>query len=193
MQLKRCSFFVSLLLLLALAGCGPPWTVVRQAVPSPLVGQKDFVVMPIDFSGLQVGVKSEAGYLAEKDQESRAKWVGDKAAMNAEFSKALVHEAADRGIKVMGPDAQASFVVHPKVSWLEPGFYAYVANKPSEVRMTLVISDPNGTVIDEITMKHQTAATMTNPAVGNRLRDDAEALGRYAGEYLSSRVYPGED
>ena len=35
-----------------------------------------------------------------------------------------------------------------------------------------------------------TAAHLTNPAVGNRLRDDAEALGEYAAEYVRSRVSP---
>jgi hypothetical protein len=182
----------ALFLLWLLAACGPPWAVVRQANPNPMLGKKDFVVMPIDFSGLRVGEKDEAGYLAEKDAESRNNWLGDKAAMNEEFARALTGDAADRGIRVMGPDAKANFVIHPKISWLEPGFYAYAVNRNSEVRMTLVISDPNGTVIDEISMVHSTPASMTNPAVGNRLRDDAEGLGHYTGEYLGSRVYPEE-
>ncbi|HZO12658.1 MAG TPA: hypothetical protein VFB62_05360 [Polyangiaceae bacterium] len=182
--------FLMALFVIALPACGPPWSVVRQAVPNPLLGQKHFVVMPIDFSGLSVGEKSEAGYLAEKDEESRRNWLGDKAAMNEEFGRALTGEAHERGIIVMDPRGRANFVVHPKISWLEPGFYTYFANQPSEVRMTLVISDPNGTVVDEIAMRHSTPASLSNPAVGNRLRDDAEGLGHITGEYLASRVYP---
>ncbi len=182
-----------ILLLLALAffviACGPPWQVVRQAVPNPLLNKKQFVLKPIDFSGLKVGEKTEQGYLAEKDEDTRAKWVGDKQAMNEEFSKKLVGEAADDGIAV-APGDDGDFVIEPKITWLEPGFYVGVAAKSSETHMTLIIRDREGKVVDEITMTHSTPASLTNPAVGNRLRDDAEGLGAYAAEYLAKRTSP---
>jgi hypothetical protein len=174
---------------IALLGCGPPWQVVRQATPNPLVGVKTFALKPIDFTGLRVGEKTEQGYLAEKDEESRSNWVGDKKGMNEEFTKTLLEGSNDAGIAVK-PGGEADFTVEPKVPWLEPGFYAAVVNKASEVQLTLIIRDKDGKVVDEVTMKHSTAANLTNPAVGNRLRDDAEALGEYAAEYLKSRVSP---
>jgi len=177
-------------LFLTVVGCGVPWTVVRQAAPSPLVGKTSFALNPIDFTGLRVGEKDEAGYLAEKDDDSKANWVGDKKGMNDEFAKACAAEASGMGIQVM-PGGKAEFVIQPKVSWIEPGFYAYVAAKASNVQMTVVIQDASGNVVDEITMEHATGASMTNPAVGNRLRDDAEALGAYMARYLQSRVSPG--
>src|SRR5687767_6602205 len=112
---------------LGLLACGPPWRVVCQAIPNPLLGQRSFVVMPIDFSTLSVGEKTEADYLADKDEGARNNWLGDKAGMNHEYSKSLTAEAGERGIVVQGPSARADWVVHPKISWVEPGFYAYVA------------------------------------------------------------------
>lgn len=180
----------TVLLLLAIAfvllGCGPPWQVVRQAVPNPLLGMKKYGLKPIDFSGLRVGEKTEQGYLSEKDDETRNNWVGDKRAMNDEFVKKLTAEASEKGIIVV-PGGEADFIIEPKVPWLEPGFYVGVASKNSETHMTLIIRDKGGQVVDEITMKHSTTANLMNPAVGNRLRDDAEGLGAYAAEYLEAR------
>ena len=172
---------------LLVAGCGPPWRVVAQAVPNPMYGATAFSVAPIDFNGLRVGEKSEAGYLAEKDQDTRDKWVGDKVAMNEEFLTSLMSRARDDGVQV-SPQPGAPFVIHPKVEWVEPGFYAYVASKPSEVHMTLRITTAEGVLVDEIILKHATGASLTNPSSGGRLRDDAEALGDYVGEYLGLRV-----
>jgi hypothetical protein len=179
-----------IILILAVAflfiGCGPPWQVVRQATPNPLLGVKQFSLKPIDYTGLRVGEKDEAGYLAEKDEETRGKWVGDKKGMNDEFVNKLMGEARDKGIAVQ-IGGETDFTVEPKVPWLEPGFYVGVAAKSSELHMTLIIRDKAGQVVDEITMKHSTGASMTNPSSGGRLRDDAEAIGSYAAEYLATR------
>lgn len=183
--MTRRIFFLIAISFLFIA-CGPPWQVVRQAVPNPLLGKTQFVLKPIDFSGLRVGEKTEQGYLAEKDEETRGKWVGDKKAMNEEFANSLMAEARDNGIIVqMGGEGE--YTVEPKIPWLEPGFYVGVAAKNSETHMTLIIRDKAGQVVDEITMKHSTTANLTNPAVGNRLRDDAEGLGDYAARYLATR------
>ncbi len=181
---RRILLFLAIIFMFL--GCGPPWEVVRQATPNPLLGVKTFSLKPVDFSGLRVGEKTEQGYLAEKDEETRGKWVGDKKAMNEEFSGKLLSEARDEGIAVqMG--GEGDYTIEPKVTWIEPGFYVGVAAKPSETQMTLIIRDRGGAVVDEVLMKHNTNASLMNPAVGNRLRDDAEALGAYAAEYLATR------
>jgi hypothetical protein len=58
--------------------------------------------------------------------------------------------------------------------------------------MTVQITDPSGTVVDEIALEHGTAAQMTSPAVGNRLRSDADALGEIVAEYVASRTAPAK-
>ena len=191
--MQRRHFFVLAAALVAapvLAGCGPRWIVLTQAAPNPLVNQNKFGLMPIDYTGLIVGEKSEADYLASKDEESRASWAGDKGGIDTEFGKVLMEKATGAGINVVkatGP-ADAPFMIRPKVEFIEGGIYTYVFNKPSEVRMKVQITTPDGKVIDEIAIKHGTPASITNPAIGNRLRDDGESLGVIAAKYLQFRV-----
>ncbi|MEZ4300091.1 MAG: hypothetical protein R3B70_34405 [Polyangiaceae bacterium] len=191
--MQRRHFFVLAAALSAaplLAGCGPRWIVLTQATPNPLLNQNKFGMMPTDYTGLIVGEKSEADYLASKDEETRASWAGDKQGIDNEFNKTLTEGAASAGItivKATGP-ADAPFMIRPKVEFIEGGIYTYVYNKPSEVRMKVQITTPDGKVIDEIAIKHGTPASLTNPAVGNRLRDDGEALGAIMAQYLKVRV-----
>jgi hypothetical protein len=173
-----------------LAGCGPRWIVLTQASPNPLLNQNKFGLMPVDYTGLIVGEKSEAEYLASKDEETRASWAGDKGGIDTEFGKVLGEKAQGTGISVVkatGP-GDAPFMIRPKVEFIEPGIYTYVFNKASQVRMKVQITTPDGKVIDEIAIKHGTPASITNPAVGNRLRDDGEALGAIMAQYLQFRV-----
>jgi hypothetical protein len=173
-----------------LAGCGPRWIVLTQASPNPLLNQNKFGLMPVDYTGLIVGEKSEAEYLASKDEETRASWAGDKSGIDTEFGKVLGEKAQGTGISVVkatGP-GDAPFMIRPKVEFIEPGIYTYVFNKASQVRMKVQITTPDGKVIDEIAIKHATPASITNPAVGNRLRDDGEALGAIMAQYLQFRV-----
>lgn len=173
-----------------LAGCGPKWIVLTQATPNPLLNQNKFGIMPVDYTGLTVGEKTEADYLASKDEETRASWAGDKAGIDTEFGKVLSEKATEHGINVVkatGP-GDAPFMIRPKVEFIEPGIYTYVYNKSSEVRMKVQITTPDGKIVDEISIRHGTPASITNPAVGNRLRDDGEALGAIVAGYLKFRV-----
>lgn len=173
-----------------LAGCGPKWIVLSQASPNPLLNQTKFGLMPVDYAGLMVGGKSEAEYLAAKDEESRASFAGDKGGVDTEFGKVLTEKSTANGITVVkasGP-GDAPFMIRPKVDYIEGGVYAYVYNKPSEVRMKVQITTPDGKVIDEIAVKHSTSASITKASSGGRLRDDGEALGATVAAYLKVRT-----
>jgi hypothetical protein len=193
--MKHRSMLIAVLLTLAalVVGCGPPWQIVRQANPSPFVGQKKFAVLPVNFTGLRVGEKDEAGYLAEKDEESKGKWAGDKLGINSEFTTNLTTTAQEYGIVVVpatGP-ADAPFVIRPAVAWLEPGYFIGISAGSSKVKMTVQITAPDGAVLDEILIEHGTGGSIQNAAVGTRLREDGENLGKILGKYLNSRVNPG--
>lgn len=181
--------FGAMLFGLFLVACGPPYRVIKQAEPNPFVGAKQFVVMPIDYSGLHVGSKTAEEYENDKSDKQAASFEGDKEGMNNMFQTGLKEKAAKNGI---GVDAAAgevkTFVIKPIVSFVEPGFYAYVASHPSKVTMNVKITDKDGKELDEILVEHQTAATMTNPSSGGRLRDDGEALGAYVAKYLEDRT-----
>ena len=179
--------------LLLLVSCGKPWRVVAQAVPNPMIGKKAFTVMPIDFKGLLVGSKSEADYVASmEDAEKRESWLGDKKGMNQEFTRSLIDNASEDGIRVQMAGNPSPFVIQPKIEFVEGGFFTYIVNKNSEVRMVVRITTEDGTMVDEIVMTHSTGSGLTNPSSGGRLRSDAKALGNWRAEYLVARTAPPE-
>lgn len=172
-----------------LVGCGPKWVVVKQAAPDPFLGQKKFAVLPVDYTGLSVGDKDEASYLAEKDDETRSSWAGDKLGLNDEFAKKLMEEARAAGIEVVkatGP-ADAPYLIRPHVAWIEPGFYIGISGGASDVKMTLQITSPDGRILDEIQLEHRTGGTVSEASTGQRLRSDGEGLGEAAAGYLAFR------
>jgi hypothetical protein len=173
-----------------LAGCGPNWIIHSQAAPDPFLNQKAFAVLPIDFAGLQIGDKSEAEYLSGKTADQQVSFNTDKAALNAEYLRELAQVADEAGIRVVpatGPDS-APFLIHPFVGWIEPGYNVVVRSMPSEVRMLVRITAPDGRVLDEIALK----SNSSDYASGSRLRRDGGHLGKTTAEYLKTRVAPGQ-
>jgi len=200
MSSKVKSFFravsVSAALLLGAAtvsGCGPAWTVVRQAQPSPFNAQSAFAVEPIAFEGLKVGDKNEADYLAEKKPEQVEAWRADLGKLNQAFADTLVKEGKGLQVTAGAAAAPGPYSVKPMVSFIEPGVWAAVVNIPSEVRMTLRIVDGQGTVVDEVStsVKYATQSIMgvpVNVSVTERLNECGKRLGESAAQYLKVRA-----
>ena len=90
---RRLVLFVVVLAASFLLGCGPKWRVITQARPSPLYLKGTFAVLPIDYTGLHVGEKPEAVYLAEKSADQDDNFRQDKVALNEEFAAALMAHA----------------------------------------------------------------------------------------------------
>jgi hypothetical protein len=180
-----------------LTGCSPNYHVIQQASPNPFVGQTRFAVMPVEMKGLRVGDKTEESYLAEKDEGQRESFRVDKEAMQHRFDAALVSGARDEGIEV-GAAGQAPFVIRPRITFVEPGFYAVVASGRSRVEMRIQITTPDGKVLDEIEAWNETdsrsgasvGGISLNPSSGGRLRDDAAGIGQTLADYLAERVHP---
>lgn len=200
MNSKVKSFFraatVSTALLLGAVtagGCGPGWTVVKQAAPSPFTAQSVFSVEPIAYEGLKVGGKSEADYLAGKEPGQVDAWKADLGKLNQAYADNIVKEG--KGLQVsVGPAAAPSpFAVKPMVSFIEPGVYAGIVNLPSEVRMTLRVTDAQGAVIDEVatSVRYATQSIMgvpVNPSVTDRLTECGKMLGDATAKYLKLRA-----
>jgi hypothetical protein len=179
----------------AVAGCRPHWVAYVQASPNILAGQGRFGLLPVDYAGLSVGGKTEMEYLSEKDEEQRSAWGGDKSVIDSEFVNSISENAGREGftvVKAMGP-YDAPFMLRPHVEFIEPGFFALIVNKRSEVRMKVQIVTPDGRVVDEFGIQHETNGSIKTAAVRERLREDARGLGKYAAEYLKSRVFPSDD
>lgn len=196
LPLKRLASSCLLLAAVAFAvGCGPAWTVVKQANPNPLTPQKSFAVEPVRFDGLMVGKKSEAEYLAShaKDAQFEGKWKGDQASIDQAFSSTLAAEAKGLQVAAGAPAAPGPYVLRPHVTFIEPGVFTMVFNIPSEVQMTLQVVDAAGAVVDEITMKRSVApgnimGVPVNVSVGERLRECGKQLGAIAARYLRDRT-----
>jgi uncharacterized lipoprotein YajG len=196
MIVRRLIVLVAMLLAAALlAGCGAQVTVLKQASPNPFVGQSQFALERMESKGLQVGDLSEERYLAEKDDDQRASFAGDKEAIQHRFDAALTSAARDAGLSI-GAAGQAPFVIRPRLVFVEPGYYAVVASGASQATIVVQITKPDGTVLDEIEVTHQTDSASgpsiggisTNPSSGGRLRDDAAAIGEAVGEYIAERA-----
>lgn len=176
---------------LSLVGCGPPWTVLVAAEPSPMAGQTKFAILPVAMPNLQVGDGSEAEHIADMDAEQRASFEQDKRTINEEYTRNVIEAAREAGITVVpatGPNL-APFEIRPEVTFLEPGYYVGVSSGPSQVNMVVRITRPDGGILDEVLMSHSTAGSLTNPSSTNRLTDDAEALGDVTVEYLQTRIF----
>ena len=197
-MLKRSLMLLSMTVGLWLMGCAPRWTVISQATPNPFLGKKEFVVMPIDYTGLKIGEKSEEEYLSGKEEKADAKGKdsntrsnleGDKAEMSQFFQEKLKNGVSGDGIKITSAAGEITgFVIKPHIGSMEPGYYAYVAARPSRTVMRLKIEDKDGKLLDEIEIVSSSAATMTSPAAGTRYRSDAKTIGDIAADYILSRV-----
>jgi hypothetical protein len=190
---RRSLLAVGLASLALLAtGCRNSWRVVMQANPDPFINQRKFGLLPIDYSNLHIGSKTEAQYLSEKAPENQQSFQTDKEALNEEFARSLIDIVRDDGIDIIlasGP-GDAPFTIRPYVTFIEPGFYAYISNKASNVEMALRITAPDGQILEEILLEHSTPATLSNPSSGGRLRADGAGLGKTVGRYLTTRVNP---
>jgi hypothetical protein len=185
MQLRLLVLTVFALLL---GGCGPRWVVLSQAMPDPLVGAKLFYIEPIHFDPPIVGGKSEPEYLAEKDADQRRSWQTDKSETAGRYIAAMVEASPD--LKISTQPAPGVFIIRPIVSFIEPGFYAAIVARATEVNMRVQILASNGAPIDEISIRSVIAASMVNAASGTRMREAGEDLGRVTAEYLHKRVAP---
>jgi hypothetical protein len=197
-MLPRRSLLIGAAAILALTvvGCAPPWHVIVQAVPDPFVAQRRFALLPIDFSGLRVGGKSETEYLDSKDPDQQRSFAGDKDGINSEFVRSLLAVSQDNGIDVVlaARPTDAPFLIRPMVQFVEPGFEAIIVKAPARIEAVVRITAADGRVLDEITVKGTSDDAVSGFgerfSSGGRLRVAGKAIGVYVGKYLRTRVEP---
>lgn len=174
--------FVGMLALLALAsGCGPRWTVVKQADPNPMTASSKFMPEKVSLEGLRVGSKSEAQWVGTKEGETAEKWEGDKLAMNDEFQSGFESSRDGFGVPA-GPEG--TFKVRAHFTNYEPGFYVGVASGNAQIDATIDVVDPKGAVIDTF----KVSAYAGGMSAGQRARSCAHQIGATAAKYVRKRV-----
>ena len=176
------------LVLVVSSGCGPSWTVIKESNPNPYLGNKTFSYQPIDFTNLRVGDSTEEAWMSDKDPEVLAEWQVDKKSISDVFFQSVREQVADEGITI--DDQAAQYTLEAKIDWLEPGWYAFVVNRPSLVRLRFRVLDRNGTVIDEILVASSTAPRLLDGTVkmAVRLRRDAGKMAGNAARFLRERI-----
>ncbi|MFO0553893.1 MAG: hypothetical protein U0271_36255 [Polyangiaceae bacterium] len=187
-SLAKWLFAILVPLALVLAGCEPRWLVVTQAQPNPFVNKTKYAAVAVSFDNVRVGKKTMEQYIADMKDDDKASFAADRKAMNEEFLSSLVAAGERRGLAVE-KDGTAEFVVKASVYFLEPGFYAVVASKPSEVRMEVKLTDRDGKVLDafKISVKVDTQ-NFGNVSSGARFRQCAGLLGTLVAEYIDRRT-----
>jgi len=173
---------VLLLSLLLLCACRNPLKVVKQANPNPFLGAKQFVMLPVTFTNLQVGKIQENTYLQRKNPQQQQSWQADKQALAELFLERLKRKISSA--KLMLVDT-APFTITPRVTRIEPGSYW----NPAEVNMSVMISDASGASLDEVTISELVSFDLLVAASsGQRIRSAAELSGNDLATYLRKRT-----
>jgi hypothetical protein len=177
----------------ALAGCSSHevWTVTQYAHPNPLVGQTHFAVAPLDFSDLKVGKERESEYVARKGAGFHRKWLDDKQAMNALFVQQLTSRASYRAIRISETASDAPFVIRPRVTYLQRGYFGGAAQQRARLKAVVNITRDNGDLVDQIVVTEiveNVEDEHLNITAGARKRRLAEKLGAHTAQYVQARV-----
>jgi hypothetical protein len=168
--------------LLFLCGCGTPWIVERQANPNPFLGAKQFALLPVTFTNLQVGRIAESTYLKRKDQQQQQSWQADQQALADLFARQLKRGLASAGIVLAD---QSPFTISPRVTRIEPGSYW----NPTEVNMNVCLLDGSGNTLDEVTLNSGVPFDLLGGASsGQRIRTASGILGNDFAYYLRKRT-----
>jgi hypothetical protein len=178
------SRFAAAAVVLASAACSQ-WTVIKSVEPNPYAtGACKVAVQPLDFSGVRIGNVTEQEWLAKKPPEETGSYNTDKGTMSQNFQTELVANT----VPYTTAGGTAPYVLKPKLTMWEPGFFTAFVNKPSECSLVVEVTDDKGAVLDEITTSTQIPASIYNPSTGGRMHSCGKQLGRIAAKFLSSRL-----
>jgi hypothetical protein len=180
------------LLSLGATGCGAPWKIVKQTEPNPLLDQKEFSIVAVDYSlmkaagGMSSYPRLEADFVKGLKDDEKTDFEDNKKTLSAEFANSLASNASGLAFK-----ADANFLIKPIVTLMDGGVQAFIVTRESRVEMRVQIVAKDGNVIDEITIK-----STTNPNLKERARSwarishDGSQLGWLAARYLVERTTP---
>lgn len=165
-------------------GCGPPYHMDVVAVPRPFVRPGCRAVLePLHTEQLMVGGMPEGAYVASKKDSAAESYMSDKAAAAAEFQGRLMEEEGFLFAPGGAPDN--TFTIRPSWTHWEPGFYAYVAARPSVADFMVDVVGPNGQVLDRFDFETAVGASLYNPSTGGRMRSALKRAGAVVARYIN--------
>lgn len=171
-----------------IGGCAKRYVVIRQAMPNPFLGVHSFSIEPVHFEGLRVGRVTEAEWLSRKTPEQQASYMADRQAMIERFVERMT--VRNPGLEIIAgpPPSPQTFIVRPILEFIEPGFFTYVVNRPTEARMRVQVLNQAGQVLDEFMTEARVASDVFNPSSGGRFRSASNILSDATTQYLRDRT-----
>ena len=173
---------------LAISACAAPYEMIRAAQPNPLLGARTFSLEPLHFDAMIVGEMPVAQYLAAKKPEQQQSFLTDEQAMNGALAAGVIQRAGRLEIVLGPPPNAAVFIIRPIVVHYEPGYYGYVASRPTEGELRVQVLTPDGRLVDELAMRSTIYASLANPSSGDRMREAGDNLGWRISDYLHHRT-----
>ncbi|HEY4116239.1 MAG TPA: hypothetical protein VGM56_00235 [Byssovorax sp.] len=192
----RCaSAFVVLALLTS--GCLAHPVTARVARPNPFVGEREFVLLPLDHTALDAARPAAS----DDPEELRARAALDAAvvAFDQRFAESMVQRARELDYHIVPRDAAGpgAFVIRPRLQAFNPGNVEVVDDhltmRPVEqtqslatVRVTVIAPDGER---DEVTASHaQPASRVAFNAVVARSGWDGLQCGMAVAEHVKRRI-----
>jgi hypothetical protein len=129
--------------------CGPQYQYVR-VVPATTFARPGCRVLlePVHSEALIVGAVPEGQYVADKGGDSADSYAKDKVESVALFNEKISEEHP--ALFAPGGPPDNTFILRPIWMHWEPGFYAYVANRPGVASFKVDVLTSAGQPLDEI-------------------------------------------
>jgi len=182
-----------------LTACGSSFTFVRRPEPSSIKGAKKVAVVAMTYEGLMIGKKSFDQYIkekedkaAEKGKESKAdeKWDTNMDKWQKDMTAAISSELKNAGVDVVEvPNLSAAtegVIIQVNVEFIEPGFYTYVINNPSQTRVRVKVIDatkPGDPIYEFLGVSSHGGYT-----TGGRIGMDISSLANQIAKFLRGEI-----
>jgi hypothetical protein len=183
---------VWLVALMAMVGCGPKWTIVKQSGPPSALKTVSAVSVTFSYAGLMVGGgagdKPEAQWVAEKNVEEpgyEATWLDLKSKWEAAYMEGLAKTSpvpVTRSVAGTPPPGGAVELV-VVMNRLQLGKYMVVAAKQTILDATHSFQ-MNGVAVDEIQTHYGLTPSMYSPSIFQHANKLGNLSGNAAGKYI---------
>lgn len=167
--------------LLLLAGCGPPWRVVRQSGPPSALAGVQLIGVSFDWSRATVGGVPEGAYLGSLPPDEQANYMEVHNTIEAAYFSELQRQSAGVQIVPSTGAEPVQLVVQPL--FLELGYYRVIVSRDSRLDVAAVFL-VGGQPVDEIEVRAVRRASMRDPTVLNRMTDAAVVDAQLTAQFI---------
>jgi hypothetical protein len=162
--------------------CGPAYHYVREVDASTFARPGCRALLePVHSEALMVGAMPEAQYVAGKAGDSADSYAKDKVDSVSAFQEKLVEDHAP--LFAPGGPPDNTFILRPIWNHWEPGFYAWVANKPGIANFTVDVLTSAGQPLDEITIQ----GAFLDFSSGGRMRGALKRTASILSSYIKDK------